>query len=502
MGRGETVPQFRRDWHRWVRTGAASVAPSPRGRGLGWAARNDMGNTMRNDMGNTLHTQFHMRGFGSGAPGGHRIGIGSGLASAASRTRADANALRADLVERVPQWFLTTPRTPGRTHSSCIGLPEFPDQKPGKVHFPDQRPALAFESHGIASKRFSHEPFASPPLDLTIAPDTSYLPVARIHEPCLAGSFRPRPIYLRGCLLAQSLVRTNRIVDFGPLIGAALLRLPMRRCRPGNLGFHYPVHLFVTCILLRMARRDEFHPNPQRCPPGAELGQPGRPGGAEGTAVVHSDNRGVSVLVEQSQEDPADPFPTLVSEYSDSQQIATEQVPNRQRLRPFSISSPEPTLEVHRPNLVASPGQAQNSPRQLRTTARPPGSPTLQVQSAQPVVDGPGRWHHLSRMVSPQCRSQLPTAPTAMLAVQLSDPDQPSTRKLLRGSPWPTTPLSQPLNPFGLEAVSPLVASTPTDAEQPTQSRHALAGLQSQFYKLKPSRQRIDLFPRHTRGNR
>jgi hypothetical protein len=76
----------------------------------------------------------------------------------------------------------------------------------------------------------------------------------------------------------------------------------------------------------------------------------------------------------------------------------------------------------------------------------------------------------------------------------------PNRRGLARTTVRTRASISEPSEPFALETSLPLIPSLATDSEGPTQLRHALLGLQSQFHKLQPLCQTRDFFPRHGRG--
>src|SRR6516162_7563 len=393
-----------------------------------------------------------------------RIGARSASASEASRSGPGANAKLLEDAWRALKPSLPPPRLASGPHAAGVGCPQLSNQVPGKIHHPHSSP-FALESHRVADKSFANRALAPLPLDLAIAPDLPHRPIAGITQRWLALGSGPGAIHPRRRPLLQSFVRANLVVALPPPFAAALLCPSIPGGRPRDLRFEHPVHLLVTRVLLRVAGSHKFHPNPQCRPPSTQLGQTGRPRRAKRTSIVHTDNAWISISMEQSQEHPPDRLPSLIGQHPHLQKIAAEEIANRQWLRPLAIPGPKPSFEVHRPNLVAAPGQAQHLPWQLRSPARPPETPAFQTQPLEPVIDSSSRRHPLSRIGPSQGSGQLATAPTTMSAMQLPNRHQPSSRELMRGSVWTVAPLPQPPGSLGLESPSPLVPGPTTDVE-------------------------------------
>jgi hypothetical protein len=121
------------------------------------------------------------------------------------------------------------------------------------------------------------------------------------------------------------------------------------------------MHLLVPAILLGMTWRYELHSDAQRRPPSTQPRKPGWAGGSKRTAVVHSDDRWIAVLSEQSQKDPLHGLPSLIGQYSNAQHIATEQIPHRQWFYPTTILSTKPAFEIHGPDMIAASSYSQGS---------------------------------------------------------------------------------------------------------------------------------------------
>lgn len=439
--------------------------------------------------------------------GAQRLGLHAVSASVASRNGVEAKALWVGLAWfqlRHPGWaslaHSEVSRVVGRANPTLIGFPQFANQQSSKVNLPFSCSAQ-FQSDLVADERFPDEPFASSPLDLPVASDPPYGVVPWIAQQHTPRRRRFRTILLSRDSLTQSFVRANVVVGSDPTIAAPLLSPQIARRRARRLGFEHPVHLLVGSILFGMPWRDKFDPDAQCYPPSTQSGKTSRAGRSEGSSVVHTNGRGISIFAEQTHKNPTHRAPALILEQPNRQQIATEQIPYRQRLHALSVAGPKPPLEIHGPDLVAPPRNGQTLAWQLRPSPRAARPLASQVPPLQPVSDRSRRGNPLPRIVLPQSSGQLSAAPTATLAAQLPNSRQPVRRKSLRRPVRPMPSVSQSTNAFPLEARSPFVARSATHPEQPTQSRHALLGSQSQLHKPKPSRQRSDLFPRHARGN-
>jgi len=167
----------------------------------------------------------------------------------------------------------TRPGIAGRTYRAGVHFPQLPNQKTSKIHFPfPSTPAL--QPHRIAHECFPDKTLSPSPFGLSAPAHPARSPAFGIAQEHPAGCRRLGTIHFRWCALSQSLVGTNPIVAPCPAVGPPLLPPPVRRGRLRRLGFQHPVHLFVGSVLLRMPWRDEFDPNPQRRPPGAQARHP------------------------------------------------------------------------------------------------------------------------------------------------------------------------------------------------------------------------------------
>jgi len=492
-------------------------APSLRDRGAGGGP----GRAAGQDMGDTLPEQP----FCGGAPCGRWSVAVSASALTAERNRPQGvrrlpppwgtfcvplpqlDSLESDLARfdfvrdildgcfSVGAWRIS-PATciPGRAHATRIGLPQLPYQQTAKID-PAFLPAHGLEAHRISHKRFAHKALSSSPLDLTVAPDPTHCPLPGILQDPTPGSLCPGTIYLRRWPLPQSLVRANVVVTVYPSIRAALLCTPVARARPSCFGLHHSMHLLVPSVLFGMARSDELHANSQRRPPGAQARKPRRTRRSKGTAVVHANDQRIAVLSEQPQKNAPHWLPPLIGQQPDAQQIAAEQIPHRQRLRPTTVLSAKPSFEIHRPYVVASTRQGQGSKAPLRAWTRTPTNPGTEFHCFQPPANRARGRRTLTGVVLDQSNPQFATSPTAMPSPQTPNSGHPWPTGLLRRVMRTTPPIVETALPFLLEALLPFVAALSAEPERPTQPRHALLGLQSQLHELQSSRHQGDCLP-------
>ena len=433
--------------------------------------------------------------------GRQRVGRRSTEASVASRSGAPANALGVGLPpaaaapqDQTDRGVLLLPCIRRRTHSSRVRLPQLADQQSREVDLALSS-ALGFQPYRIPDERFPHKALPPLPFDLSVAAHSTHSPVRAIAQSCAPRVTWSGTIDLRRRSVLQSFVRTNPVVDVHPTVGAPLLRSPMARGWACRFGLEHPMHLLVGSILFRMPRRNEFDPNPQRRPPGAQARQPRWPCGSEGTAIVRANHRGIAVLPEQVQESPTRWPPTLILEQAGHQYITTERIAHRQRFHPPAIRRSKPTFEVHRPHLVAALSNGQPSPPHLRPSGRAAALTAAQLHSPQPLAHGPGTGNRLTGMFFAHSRCQFPASPASISPPQTPNPDQPLRGNLPRRAMRPTSPTSQTARPFPLESRHPLVAALAAHSKTPTQLRHALLGLQGQLHEPQPSHHRRKFFP-------
>src|SRR5262245_4214019 len=374
----------------------------------------------------------------------------------------------------------------GRTHPTGIGLPQLSDQQLAKVD-PPFLPTHGFETYRISNEGFAHKALASLPPDLAIAPHPTHGPLSGIAQDRASLRLGMGPIDLCRRPLPQRLVRTNGVVAFYPSIGAPLLCTRVARTGPSDFRRHYSMHLLVPTILFGMAWSDEFHPNSQGDPPGAQARKPRRPAGCKRTAVVGPNDQRVAIFSEQPQKNPPHRFPALIRQQPDGQDIAAQQISHRQRLDPTTILSAKPSFEIHRPDVVASTSLGQGSNTHQRSSASTPTNPATELHSLEPSADGARARTTLIGVVLDQPGLQLATSPTAMASAQTPDASQPLRPRSLRRAVRTARPIVEAPWAFLLEAFLPFVAVLPTQPEQPTQLRHALLALQSQLHKLQPS---------------
>jgi len=443
----------------------------------------------------------------NGWVGRQRVGVRFAEASAASRSEANTNALRAVLTflglpfrNQMAPRISKPPCISGRAHSALIRFQQFSNQEIRKINRTFFL-AHIFEPHRITDECFAHKALASPPFDLPIASYTAHNQAAGIaqqHTPWLQ-SLPLRTINLFWRSVPQPLVGTDLVVGFYPTFGASLLSSPVARRWSRRLGLEHPMHLLVRSVLLRMPRGYEFDSNPQSRPPGTQSRKPSRTRRSKGRTIVRADDIRISLLPKQAQENPPDWSPALIPQQADCQQISTEQIPYSQRFHSLAILGPKPTFEIHRPYLIAPCSRRQYFASQLRSSPSPSTTALIQFHSLEPLANGPRSRSPLTRIFFAQSSCKLPAAPTPMPSAQPANPAQPLRRSSPRRAVWTTSPIAQPARSLQLESSFPFVAALATESKQPTQLRHALLGLRGQLCKPQPPHPSRHFFPRHVR---
>ena len=216
-------------------------------------------------------------------------------------------------------------RRPETTSIRCAQLPQW---HASQIHDVLAHPCR-FQSDFHTDEGFSDKAKSPLPSNLPIAADAAYLPTLGITQLQLVGppvrsafavTFRRRS-------LAQRFVRTNSIVVIDPAIGSPLLSSHRAGGRSRQVGFEFPMHLFVRTILFGMTRRNKLHLDAQRRPPGTQTRQPRRAVGSKRAAIVHPDNPRQTKTPEQPYKHCARTPPLLVGQQPYRQKISTEQIP-------------------------------------------------------------------------------------------------------------------------------------------------------------------------------
>ena len=317
---------------------------------------------------------------------------------------------------------------------------------------------------------------------------TAPWPAPGIFQDLLPAALGLRTVNFRRSPLPQSFVRANLVVNAYPPIRPALLRAPMARGRLSGLGLHHSMHLLVPTVLFGMAWSDELHGDSQRRPPRAQARKPRRAGRSKRSTVVHPNDPGIAVASEQPQEYSPHWLPPLIGQQSDTQQIAAVQVPHRQWFHPMPVSRSKPPFEIHRPDLVASTRHTQLSKTQLRPAPGTSTNPATEFHLFEPPANRAHRRDALALVFPDQSSSQFATAPASMAPPHPPYSFQPAPARSPRRAARTSGPIQQPRPTCLFEAMLPLVAALAADSKPPTQPRHALLGLQGQFYELQPSR--------------
>ena len=372
-------------------------------------------------------------------------------------------------------------RRPETTSIRCAQLPQWHANQIHDVlaHF------YRFQSDFHTDEGFSDKAKSPLPSNLPIAADAAYLPTLGITQLQLVGP-PVRSVFavtFRRRSLAQRFVRTNSIVATDPAIGSPLLSSHRAGGWSRQVGFEFPMHLFVRTILFGMTRRNKLHLDAQRCPPGTQTRQPRRAVGSKRAAIVHPDNPRQTKTPEQPYKHCARTPPLLVGQQPDRQKISTEQIPYGQRFDPLSIVGSEPAFEIHCPHLIGSRRHRQSRAQQPRAVGRPGASGAGQLPSLQPQRDRSYCRNPLTGRLTTQLFPEFLGSPAPMSAPQTSDPPQPASRGLMGGTFGAARAVAQSAQTLPQETSLPFVAGLATDPENAAHFRKGLLGLQHQFYK-------------------
>ncbi len=119
-----------------------------------------------------------------------------------------------------------------------------------------------------------------------------------------------------------------------------------RRRRPRGLRFQHPMELLVRSILLGMAEGDPFGLNPQANPPDREARQAGQAGRRKGPAIVAANAVRQAILGERTLEAAPHHLTALRPQRVTAQHVATEAIPQGQRIAIRAIPGAEFPFEV------------------------------------------------------------------------------------------------------------------------------------------------------------
>ena len=353
------------------------------------------------------------------------------------------------------------------------------------------------QAHFQPDKRLAHKSKPPLPPNLSVAPYAAHLPIRRIFQErqSPASPASPWVVALGGGSLSQRFVRTHLIVVSDPTIGSSLLRPPGARSRSRDIGLHFPVHLFVSAVLFGMSRRDKFHLDSQRLPPGAQARQTGWTVGSKGATIVHPNHFRQAIPDEQPHKDRLNTPPLLIGQQPGRQNVPAEQIPHRQRFDPLAVGRSEPAFEIDRPHLIGPRRHRQSRAQQPRAVGRPSASVAGQLPSLQSQRDRSYGRHTLTGKLTTQLFPKFPGSPAMMSAPQTSDPPQPASRGLM-GRPFGAArAVAQSAQTLPKETSLPFVASLATDPKNAAHFRKGLLGLQCQFYKADTGLNQRNRFP-------
>ena len=149
---------------------------------------------------------------------------------------------------------------------------------------------------------------------------------------------------------------TLEVVFVLELIKAALLRAQRPFGRSRRLFFQRAVHALVAAILLRLARRDPFHANPQPHPPHAQPAQSRQTGGGERRPIIAANRRREPVLPERGLQHRASHSAVGLRQRLTAQQVPAPRITEREGVAASSVPAHKPPFEIHAPHPVRCRG--------------------------------------------------------------------------------------------------------------------------------------------------
>src|SRR5258708_14365659 len=177
-----------------------------------------------------------------------------------------------------------------------------------------------------------------------------------------------------------------------------------------------------------------------------------------------------------------------------AQQVAAHRVAQRQRIAARSVAGAEPALEVDAPHRVGLVGRGERLAVGWAAWTAPPLA--RQPALGQPAADRARRRRHDLRPNLSQLAPKLLRTPAVAL-VQCQD--RAHQLALARTAVMVRCPAAvlQPVNPFQLVALQPLVASVAADPEGAAHPRHHRPFFRRRKHKAHPLLHGTGLFPRH-----
>src|ERR1043166_452080 len=283
------------------------------------------------------------------------------------------------------------------------------------------------EAHTLAPEGSADDSQASPPANVAAFGNAARRPAPRVSQFRQSASISAPTLAIEICghSLLQRLMGTVVVIILNETRGALLLAPRRGRCRRSRFGLINPMHLLMSRVFLGSSAPRKLHSNSQAQPPCRQPRQIQGTIAGKGRTVVHADNIRLSKNPEQGLEILAHRF-VPVPKQADAQQVAAEQIADRQRIHSLPIPGAKPAFEVHCPNLIwllrdgQRPSGQPWSPSGNRTSGLYPS------QTPQPFGDCSHLGQVGARMLSAQMGINLLCTPTRTVLPHLADLFEPA----------------------------------------------------------------------------
>src|SRR6266508_2210599 len=326
------------------------------------------------------------------------------------------------------------------------------------------------------------------------APDFEVAWVLQRRQPLGVRTWR-RSVEGGGRFLTQRLVGALLVVLATESVEASLLRRKVGLRRAGRLFLKSAMHPFMTGVLLWMGRLDQNGQDAQPDPPDRQGREPSDGDGGKGSAVIRANSQGKTVFPEQSLEDRLALLRRARAQRLTTQKVSAQTVGSRQRVAVTGVPGSELTLEVRRPQVVGLQDREEATSWMLHPTAEGPAS--HQTMALEDLSGRTGCWPGLLGTMVLQPGDQLLRSPAGMPSARLQNPtDDLLGRPVRRTLRCPRT-LLQPVQPFLLEPLHPLVPRLAADPVQLCQLRHRKEPIAKRRNQLHSLPHRCRLAPRH-----
>ncbi len=268
-----------------------------------------------------------------------------------------------------------------------------------------------------------------------------------------------------------------------PPVEPLLLRPSVRAPRLATFRFHRPVHTLVAAIILRASRAAELHLDPQPDPPYAQLAQATRTTRCERRSIVHPDDLGQPVLLENITKFPLGPLHRHVRHHLCFHQKTTVQIAHRQRIATHPVAQREPAFVIHTHHMVAAFRRGQRASFHFENPAPPPAC----LHHPMSLENLANRTHHrrtFHPVLDPQHMPDFFSSPGRMKSPLGNN--QPlhnligPARYRLRG----TALRCQASHPMGSMPIPPLVSGLARDPEGLAKLGHRKLAARKQADKL------------------